>query len=188
MNDLIAVSDEWIAQRIFVIRNKKVMLDRDLAELYGVETKRLKEAVRRNASRFPEDFMFEMEGREFEQWRRGNIDSPEDRKGLRHPPFCFTEQGVTMLSCVLNSERAIQVNILIIRVFVRFREFLSGNQEILLMVERIERQLSRHDADINAIMEALKMLLMPPASPRVRIGFSKEKERTSGKADTQFSR
>lgn len=176
MNKLIHVPDEWIAQRIYVIRNKKVMLDRDLAELYGVETKRLKEAVRRNASRFPEDFMFEMEGSELERWRRENIDSPEDRKGLRHPPFCFTEQGVTMLSCVLNSERAIQVNILIIRVFVRVREILTGNHEILLKLERMDKQLSRHDAEINGIFEVVKRLMTPSTTPRVKIGFSKVKD------------
>ena len=176
MNELIHVPDEWIAQRIYVIRNKKVMLDRDLSVLYGVETKRLKEAVRRNASRFPEDFMFEMEGRELERWRRENIDSKEDRKGLRHPPFCFTEQGVAMLSCVLNSERAIQVSLLIIRVFVRVREILTGHHEVLLKLERLEKQLSRHDTEINGIFEALRRLLAPPANPRVKIGFAKEKE------------
>ena len=87
------------------------MIDRDLAELYGVETKRLKEAVRRNASRFPSDFMFEMNKEEFEDWRTQNATSKEDKQGLRYAPFCFTEQGVTMLSCVLSSERAIMVNI-----------------------------------------------------------------------------
>lgn len=101
--------------KIYVIRDQKVMLDRDLAELYGVETKVLKQAVRRNMTRFPEDFMFEMTKEELENWRSQFVTSKEDRQGLRYMPFCFTEQGVTMLSCVLNSERAIHVNIQIIR-------------------------------------------------------------------------
>src|SRR5258705_12240965 len=103
----IGLPDEVVISKIFLIRGQKVMIDRDLAELYGVETKRLKEAVRRNRERFPADFMFEMNKGEFEQWRNENIIVSEDRQGLRYAPFCFTEQGVTMLSCVLNSNKAI---------------------------------------------------------------------------------
>ena len=113
---IVKVPDEVIMNQIYYVREHKVMLDRDLAVLYGVETKRLKEAVRRNASRFPEDFMFEMTQQEFENWRTQFATSKEDKQGLRYAPFCFTEQGVTMLSCVLNSERAITVNIQIIRI------------------------------------------------------------------------
>ncbi|MEO5649857.1 MAG: ORF6N domain-containing protein [Ginsengibacter sp.] len=98
---LIAAADEAIMNKIYVIRGKKVMIDRDLSELYEVETKRLKEAVRRNVNRFPKDFMFEMNKKEFENWRTQNATSKEDKQGLRYAPFCFTEQGVTMLSCVL---------------------------------------------------------------------------------------
>ena len=107
------------------------MIDRDLAELYGLETKRLKEAVRRNIARFPVDFMFQMSSDEFSLWRSQFATSNQDRRGLRHAPFCFTEQGVTMLSCVLNSNRAIQVNIQIIRIFARMREILSTHKDIL---------------------------------------------------------
>jgi len=109
-----SIPDEIIMDKIYFIRGRKIMLDRDLAELYGVETKRLKEAMRRNISRFPEDFMFEMDKDEFENWRTQFASSKEEFKGLRYAPFCFSEQGVTMLSCVLNSERAIAVNIQII--------------------------------------------------------------------------
>ena len=123
--------DEVVVSKIYLIRNMKVMLDRDLAELYGVETKRLKEAVRRNITRFPEDFMFEMSKEELKNWRTQNATSKSDKQGLRYPPFCFSEQGVTMLACVINSERAIQVNIQIVRIFTRMRNMLSTQMEIL---------------------------------------------------------
>lgn len=102
MEVLTTMPEEVIMNRIYCIRGEKVMIDRDLADLYGVETKRLKEAVRRNLNRFPEDFMFEMTKDEFELWRNENELQHQDKRGLRHPPFCFTEQGVTMLSCVLS--------------------------------------------------------------------------------------
>lgn len=111
MTKISTLQDEVIVNKIYFIRGRKIiMIDRDLAELYGVETKRLKKAVRRNVIRFPEDFMFEMDANEFELWRKGNIVSQEDKIGLRYAPFCFTEQRVTMLSYALNSERAIEVN------------------------------------------------------------------------------
>src|ERR1700744_1077828 len=123
----IAIAEETIISKIYMIRGQKVMMDRDLAELYGVETKRLKEAVRRNIGRFPSDFLFEMSKTEFEDWRSQFASSKEDKRGLRYAPFCFTEQGVTMLSCVLNSQRAIAVNIQVIRVFTKMREMLLTN-------------------------------------------------------------
>lgn len=109
----IAAGEEAIISKIYLIRRQKVMIDRDLAELYGVETKRLKEAVIRNINRFPPDFFFEMGKEEFEDWRTQNATSKGDKQGLRYAPFCFTEQGVAMLSCLLNSDRAIAVNILV---------------------------------------------------------------------------
>jgi ORF6N domain len=127
-----SIPDEIIMDKIYFIRGQKSMLDCDFAELYGVETKRLKEAVRRNISRFPEDFMFEMTKEEFENWRTQFASSKEEFMGLRYAPFCFSEQGVTMLSCVLNSERAIAVNIQIIRIFYRMREMISTHKDILL--------------------------------------------------------
>jgi len=120
----VVVPDEVVMSKIYMIRDQKVMLDRDLAKLYGVETKVLKQSVRRNIARFPEDFMFEMTKEELENWRSHFVTSKEDRQGLRYMPFCFTEQGVTMLSCVLNSERAIHVNIQIIRIYTRIREMV----------------------------------------------------------------
>lgn len=168
------VPDERIIQKIFLIRDKKVMIDRDLAVLYGVETKRLKEAVRRNAARFPEDFMFEMTAREFELWRNENLLDDVDRMGLRYAPFCFTEQGVTMLSCVLNSDQAIGMNIRIIRVFTRMRELLMSHKDVLLKLEQVERQLMHHHSDIQKIFVAIKQLIIPPPQKSRRIGYIRE--------------
>lgn len=180
-NRPITLTDEAIIHKIYYIREQKVMLDRNLAELYGVETKALKQAVRRNIIRFPEDFMFEMTKEELEIWRSQNVTSnPADIKGLRHPPFCFTEQGVTMLSCILNSERAIAVNIQIIRIFVRLREMVSVHKDILLKLEQLERKVTTHDQDISMIFEALKQLLTPPQEHRKRIGFRRNNEQDNG--------
>jgi hypothetical protein len=159
------------------------MIDRDLAELYGVETKRLKEAVRRNINRVPQDFMFELNINEMERWRTQIASSKELKKGLRHHPFCFTEQGVTMLSCILNTERAVGVNIRIIRVFTKMREMLLTQKEILLKLEQVEKNLikdsvrtKKNEDDIQLIFLALKKLINTPENPRPRIGFKRGNE------------
>jgi hypothetical protein len=171
------VVDEVIMNKIYMVRCQNVMLDRDLAELYGVETKVLKQAVRRNLSRFPNDFMFEMNKKEFENWRSQNVTSKEDSMGLRYAPFCFTEQSVTMLSCVLSSERAIIVNIQIIRIFTKLRKMVVTHKDILLQLEKLEKKISEHDEDIEMIFQALKQLLNPPQVPRPRIGFRRNDEK-----------
>ena len=125
--------DDVVLTKIYLIRDNKVMIDKDLAELYGIETKRLKEAVRRNRKRFPEDFMFEMSKEELENWRTQFATSNSERMGLRYPPFCFTEQGVTMLSCILNSERAIHVNIQISVTAIRPHNIVSVDCRIVLI-------------------------------------------------------
>jgi phage regulator Rha-like protein len=176
MEKPLLMPDEAIIRKIFLIRGQKVMLDRDLAELYGVETKRLKEAVRRNRDRFPEDFMFEMSTDEFQNWRTQFATSNSDIMGLRHPPFCFTEQGVTMLACVLSSARAIETNIRIIRIFTKMRETLMAHKDILLKLEKFERQVEKNSSDIHLIFEALKQLLNPPQEPRKRIGYKRSEE------------
>ena len=167
----LALPEKDIVNRIFLIRGHKVMIDRDLAEMYGVETKVLKQAVRRNISRFPEDFMFEMTTEELSNWRSQNVTSNSDKMGLRYPPFCFTEQGVAMLSSVLNSETAIQVNIQIIRVFSRMKQLLMDNKDLLLKMEQLEKVVSKHDKEILAIFNAVKKLIEQPAKPRNPIGF-----------------
>lgn len=154
----IKVPDELVISRIYVIRDMKVMLDRDLAELYGVETKVLKQAVKRNINRFPSDFMFEMSPKEFEEWRKEFVISSEDKKGLRYAPFCFTEQGVAMLSSVLNSDRAIMVNIQIIRVFTKMRKMLETHKEILQKLDQLQRKEIEQDDKIMLVFEYLKQL------------------------------
>lgn len=157
-NQLVTIPDEVVMNKIYLIRGQKVMLDRDLAVLYEVETKRLKEAVRRNIDRFPEDFMFELTKEEFTNWRTQFATSNADKMGLRVPPFAFTEHGVAMLSSVLNIERAISVNIQIIRIFTKMRELLSTHKEILQKLEQLERKDMEHDEKIMLIFEYLKQL------------------------------
>ena len=163
--------EEIIMSKIYFVREKKVMLDKDLAKLYGVETKRLKEAVRRNIERFPEDFMFEMSNVEFQNWRSQFVTSNAGKMSFRIPPYCFTEQGVTMLSCILNSTRAINVNIQIIRIFTKLREVILTNNDILLQIEKMERVLLGHDQQLIQIFKYLKELLNPVYPPRDKIGF-----------------
>jgi hypothetical protein len=168
------IPDEIVMNKIYIMRDLRIMVDRDLAELYGVETKRLKEAVRRNMQRFPSDFMFEMNDEEFRNWRTQFASSNSDVMGLRHHPFCFTEQGVTMLSCILNSERAIAVNIQIIRIFTKMRELLLTNKEVLLQLEMLEKQVLKNKIDIQSIFSALRQLINPGPKPRKQMGFKPE--------------
>lgn len=163
--------EEVIISKIYEIRGEKVMVDRDLAELYEVETKVLKQAVRRNLKRFPEDFMFEMTRKELENWRSQIVTSNSEKMGLRYAPFCFTEQGVAQLSSVLNSERAIAVNIQIIRLFTKMRKLLLTHKDLLLEMEEIRKKLSGQDEKIELIFNYLKQFVKEQESPRIKIGF-----------------
>ncbi|MBO9592451.1 MAG: ORF6N domain-containing protein [Niabella sp.] len=169
------VAEQKILNRIYVVRRERVMLDRDLAELYGVATKRLKEAVKRNAGRFPKDFMFAMTAAEFKKWRENATLSAADKKGLRYAPFCFTEQGVTMLSCILNSKTAIDVNLRIIRVFVKMREYGLTHKEILMQLGKLEKEVKANSRDIENIFVVLKELIERQRNPvpRNKIGFKR---------------
>jgi len=171
--ELLPIPDELVVNKIYIIRNQKVMLDRDLAELYGVETKRLKEAVKRNLSRFPEDFMFELTEVELNNWRTQFATSNSDKKGLRHLPFAFTEQGVAMLSSVLNSEKAISVNIQIIRIFTKIRQMLSDNTELRLAIEELRKKTDNNTKNIEVVFQYLDELLdkKDNEKPRVQIGY-----------------
>jgi hypothetical protein len=166
------IPDEWVVSKIHLIRGEKVMLDFDLAQLYAVETKHLKRQVRRNMDRFPGDFMFELTTRELENLR--SQIGTSSWGGIRYTPMAFTEQGVAMLSSVLNSETAIRVNIQIIRVFTKMRELLLTHKDILLQLEKMEKKLTGHDQDIALIFQYLKKLLEPPETERPRIGFRKD--------------
>ena len=153
----VAIPDEIVMQKIYSIRGKNVMLDRDLAELYEVETKRLKEQVRRNRDRFPEDFMIELTNEEHLELKE--LSSKQSRgQHSKYPPFAFTEHGVLMLASVLSSERAIKINIQIIRIFNQMREILLTHKDILLELESVKQQLSDHESKVSLIWEYLKQL------------------------------
>lgn len=164
---------EIIEQTILLIRGQKVILDRDLARLYGVETKALKQAVRRNRNRFPKDFMFQLTKPELENWRSQFVTSNSDRMGLRYPPLAFTEQGVAMLSSILRSDRAIAVNIAIMRTFVKLRDMLATHAELARKIGEMEK---KYDGQFRMVFEAIRQLLAPPDPPRHQIGFKPDGE------------
>ena len=184
------VSDEMIFEKIYIIRGQKVMLDKDLAEMYGVPTFRLNEAVKRNKGRFPDDFMFQLTKQEFDDLR-SQIETLENTDSLRlqnetlkkgrgqHPkylPYAFTEQGVSMLSGILNSDKAINMNIAIMRAFVAIRKILIQGNDLKLQLQAIKDYISEHDAHLNQIYDAMENLLDEKAAQktweeRKRIGF-----------------
>ena len=165
------VKTERVESMIRLVRGHKVMLDSDLAELYGVTTGNLNKAVKRNADRFPDDFMFQLAEDEYRalRFQSGSLKRGQHSKYL---PHVFTEQGVAMLSSVLRSPRAVQVNIQIMRAFVRLREFLLMHQELAGKLAELERHLQTHDKQIKSIFEAIRQLVAPPEPGRKRIGFS----------------
>ena len=173
---------EKITSKIYFLRNEKVLLDRDLAGLYGVETKVLKQAVRRNIKRFPDDFMFELTKEEKQSLRSQNVTLKRGQHS-KYLPFAFTEQGVAMLSSVLNSERAIDVNIAIMRAFVQLRRLMASHDELAIKLAELERHLKGHDDQIQAIFEAIQQLMSPPDTKKKKIGFTvKEKQKAYGKS------
>jgi DNA-binding PadR family transcriptional regulator len=167
-DEVIAV--EQIAQTILVRRGQKVLLDADLARMYGVTTGNLNKAVQRNSDRFPEDFMFRLSGEEAERliFQPGRS---KGRGGRRKLPYAFTEQGVAMLSSVLRSRRAVKVNIAIMRAFVKLRELLQTNRELARRFADLEERVGKHDDEIAAIIEAIRQLIAPPEKPKREIGF-----------------
>lgn len=167
----VLVAEQKILNRIFVVRGQKVMIDEDLAEMYSVETRRLNEQVKRNAKRFPKDFMFTLTQKEFENLKSQNATSSWG--GRRKLPNAFTEQGVAMLSSILNSDTAIEVNIRIIRVFTRLREYALTHKEILLQLAKLEKEVKGNSKDIENIFMVLKELIEKESKPaqRNKIGF-----------------
>lgn len=176
MEPLIPV--EVIEDRILLIRGQKVILDSDLAELYGVSTKALKQAVKRNRERFPADFMFLLTIQEVKNLRSQFVTS-RGWGGTRYLPMAFTEQGVAMLSSILNSDRAIQVNITIIRVFVRLRQMLATHKDLAAKLAELENRLKDHDEQILAIFEAIRALMASPEKPKKKIGFQLKEPRAA---------
>ena len=163
------VPAERIERAILLIRGQKVMLDHDLAELYGVQTRVLVQAVKRNIARFPEDFMFQLSQEELEHWRSQIVMSnPSLRMGLRRRPYPFTEQGVAMLSSVLRSERAVLVNVEIMRAFVRMRGILAAHEELRRRLDELEK---KYDRQFGVVFEAIRNLMTLPEPKRRPIGF-----------------
>jgi hypothetical protein len=162
------IPSAFISQKIFFVRGTRVMLDADLARLYGVETKNLNKAVKRNASRFPVDFMFQLASKELQILRFQIGTSKGMRGGRRYAPYAFTEQGIAMLSSVLHSSRAVQVNVAIMRTFVRLREMLRTHEELRRKIDAMEK---RYDARFQAVFEAIRQMLETPIPAKKPIGF-----------------
>jgi len=164
---------ELIERRIYMIRSRKVMLDSDLADLYEVPTKALNQAVKRNLGRFPDDFIFRLTSREAERLNRSRIVTGSQRhRDPRLSPYAFTELGVAMLSSVLNSERAVQMNIVIMRAFVKLREVMTTHKDLSHKIQALERKYNKHDEELQVVFHAMRQLLEPPPTPaKRRIGF-----------------
>jgi hypothetical protein len=168
----IGIPDEVVMSKIYLIRDQKVMLDADLAELYGVETRRLNEQVKRNIDRFPEDFMFALNEQELIDLKSQNATSSWG--GRRKLPNAFTEHGVLMLSSVLNSQQAIQVNIQIMRIYTRIREMILAHKDVFIRVEQVEKHLMKHDQKIELLFNYLSKFIEKEDTPRTKIGFRQE--------------
>jgi hypothetical protein len=154
-----------------VLRQQKVILDRDLAELYGVPVKRLNEQVKRNRERFPDDFMFQLTKTE-ETDLKSEPGSMPGRGGRRYAPYAFTEHGAIMAATVLNSERAVEMSVFVVRAFVRLREMMSANQQLASKIDELEQRLDTHDASIQELIEAIRELMAPEPATGRRIGFA----------------
>jgi len=176
----ITVPIQKITAKIYLIRGQKVMLDRDLAELYEVETKQLKRAVRRNIDRFPPDFMFELTKTELENWRCQFGTSSWG--GVRYKPLAFTEQGVAMLSSILRSKRAVQVNIQIMRAFINLRQMFIGHKDLKRKIAAMEK---KYDEQFQIVFEAIKQLIVEDEKPKKKIGYVKEKQANYRKKKTK---
>ncbi len=166
-----SITDSLIESNIHLIRGQKVMLDKNLAEMYGIGTKVLKQAVNRNNDRFPEDFMFELTAEEAEALSRSQFVTLKRGENIKYLPYAFTEHGVLMLSSVLRSPQAIAVNIRIMRVYAKMKELLQTNKDVLVKLEQLEKRADKHDEEVATIFKYLKSLIAAPPEKRERIGF-----------------
>lgn len=173
----LTIPDEIIMSKIYYIRGYKVMLDKDLAELYDTETKVFNQAVKRNIKRFPSDFMFELSQNEYNSLRSQIVTSKVGRGGTRYLPLVFTEQGVAMLASVLNSSKAININIQIVRVFTRIRQMLIDNTELRLAIEEIKKKTDNNSKNIELVFQYLDELVEKKDTPRKKIGFKISKKK-----------
>jgi ATP-dependent Clp protease ATP-binding subunit ClpA len=168
------VSLDRVESLILSMRGRRVILDSDLARLYGVTTKRLNEQVRRNFGRFPADFMFRLTVEEAEALRSQNATSKAGRGGRRYAPYAFTEHGAIMLASVLNTTRAVDVSVYVVRVFVRLREMMATNREVAMKLQELDRKVAGHDEAIRSLVQAIRRLMAPPRPQRRSIGFRVE--------------
>jgi hypothetical protein len=167
-----------IESRITILRQQKIILDTALAEIYGVPVKRLNQQVKRNRSRFPADFMFQLKPREFAALRLQFATSNTTRGGRRSLPYAFTEHGAIMAATVLNSERAVEMSVFVVRAFVRLRVMLATNKEFSDKIKDLEKHLAKHDGSINEIISLIRRIMEPPLPRRSKIGFALESQRT----------
>jgi hypothetical protein len=167
-----------IESRITIMRQQKVILDKTLAEIYGVTVKRLNQQVNRNRSRFPADFMFRLKPNEFAALRLQFATSKKERGGRRYLPYVFTEHGAIMAATVLNSEQAVEMSVFVVRAFVRLRTMLATNKELAGKIEELETNLAKHDDSIQEIVRLIKRLMEPPPTRRSKIGFALPSART----------
>ena len=172
-----------VESRILVLRGQRVILDRDLAELYGVPAKRLNEQVKRNRERFPADFVFQLSAREQEALRSQDATSKTGRGGRRYPPYAFTEHGAIMAATVLNSEQAVEMSVFVVRAFVRLREMLATNRKLAAKMDELERRLDTHDATIQELIEAIRELMAPQPAKGRKIGYELPAAAASGKKE-----
>jgi phage regulator Rha-like protein len=172
MTKQLAVLTKRVESRILTIRGQRVILDSDLAQLYGVELKRLNQQVKRNAHRFPRDFVMQLTAKEAVSLRSQIVTSKPSRGGRRYLPYAFTEHGAIMAASVLNSERAVEMSIFVVRAFVQMREALASNREILSKLAELEQRVESHDANIQGLIEAIRELMTPPPAKDGRIGFA----------------
>jgi hypothetical protein len=170
------MTPEIIAQKILLIRGQKVMLDAELAALYDVPTKRLNEQIKRNADRFPEDFMFQLTADEFAHLRSQQATSSAAHGGRRFLPYAFTEHGAIMAATVLNSRRAVEMSLFVVRAFVQLRETLSAHKELAAQLEALERRVGSHDQALAGLIDAIRQLMTPVEPKKRGIGFVLEKE------------
>ena len=173
MNELIPI--ERVESKIYFIRGQKVMLDRDLSELYGVPTKALNQAVKRNMERFPADFMFQLTWAEAERLRSQfvTLNQARQKRGrhIKHLPYAFTEQGVSMLSSVLSSPLAIEINIFIMRAFVRLRKVLTANKDLSYLFKELKHKIDQHDVEIGLVIKAIEKMIAVEKKPKGKFGF-----------------
>ena len=171
MTRAIALAPIAIEKQVLLVRGQKVLLDADLAALYGVEVRALNQAVKRNEERFPSDFVFQLTAEENEALRSQTVTSKSSRGGRRYAPYAFTEHGAIMAASVLNSPRAVEMSIFVVRAFLRLREMLATHKALAAKLAQLERRLATHDNKIVAIVKAIQELAMPPEKPSRRIGF-----------------